>query len=161
MSFYFSKEGETQLCTPGQVSSDKADSLGVRFEFMKEGQHHWNKSADWSELSRIHNSCRILTPTKFHRWTEETGLGVKREKKYIIGNKTTCWVVYDSRLMYFQMFPSILSSWHFLFASGLKPASFGKVVGKRRKVLPESLNIIISLVLFWIFFENSYLDISI
>ena len=40
MSFYFSKEGETQLCTPGQVSSDKADSLGVRFEFMKEGQHH-------------------------------------------------------------------------------------------------------------------------
>ena len=40
MSYYFSKEGETQLCTPGQVSSDKADSLGVRFEFMKEGQHH-------------------------------------------------------------------------------------------------------------------------
>ena len=66
-----------------------------------------------------------------------------------------------ARLMYFQTFPSILSSWHFLFASGLKPASFGKVVGKRRKVLPESLNIIISLVLFWIFFENSYLDISI
>ena len=90
MSFYFSKEGETQLCTPGQVSSDKADSLGVRFEFMKEGQHHWNKSADWSELSRIHYSCRILTPTKFRRWTEETGLGVKREKKYFIGNKTTC-----------------------------------------------------------------------
>ena len=52
----------------------------------------------------------------------------------------------------FQTIPSILSSWHFLFASGLKPASFGKVVGKRRKVLPESLNIIISLVLFWIFF---------
>ena len=40
MSFYFSKDGETQLCTPSQVSSDKADSLGVRFEFMKEGQHH-------------------------------------------------------------------------------------------------------------------------
>ena len=31
---------KTQLCTLGQVFSDKADSLGVRFEFMKEGQNH-------------------------------------------------------------------------------------------------------------------------
>ena len=46
------------------VSSDKADSMGVRLEFMNEGQHHRN--ADWSELSRIHYPCRILTPTKFH-----------------------------------------------------------------------------------------------
>ena len=45
------------------VSSDKADSLGVRLEFMKEGQHHRNKTADWSELSRIHYPRRILTPT--------------------------------------------------------------------------------------------------
>ena len=63
------------------VSSDKADSLGVRLEFMKEGQHHRNKTADWSELSRIHYPSRILTPTKFRRLTEEAGLGVKREKK--------------------------------------------------------------------------------
>ena len=71
------------------VSSDKADSLGVRLEFMKEGQHHRNKTADWSELSRIHYPSRILTPTKFRRLTEEAGLGVKREKKYFIENKTT------------------------------------------------------------------------
>ena len=71
------------------VSSDKADSLGVRLEFMKEGQHHRNKTADWSELSRIHYPRRILTPTKFRRLTEEAGLGVKREKKYFIENKTT------------------------------------------------------------------------
>ena len=38
---------------------------------IKEEQHHRNKSADWSELFR-----RILTPTKFRRWTEEAGLGV-------------------------------------------------------------------------------------
>ena len=77
------------------VSSDKADSLGVRLEFMKEGQHHRNKTADWSELSRIHYPRRILTPTKFRRLTEEAGLGVKREKKYFIENKTTGWVVYE------------------------------------------------------------------
>ena len=46
------------------VSSDKAESLGVRLEFMKEGQHHRNKSADWSELSRIHYPRRVLTPTE-------------------------------------------------------------------------------------------------
>ena len=132
MSFYFSKEGETQLCTPGQVSSDKADSLGVRFEFMKEGQHHWNKSADWSELSRIHYSCRILTPTKFRRWTEETGLGVKREKKYIIGNKTTCWVVYDSsspwlwcpffsQILVLSIFFNFLSFWTIAYSYLAQP----------------------------------------
>ena len=69
------------------VSSDKADSMGVRLEFMNEGQHHRN--ADWSELSRIHYLRRILPPTKFRRLTEEAGLGVKREKKYFIENKTT------------------------------------------------------------------------
>ena len=63
------------------ISSDKADSLGVRLEFMKEGQHHRNKSADWSELSRIHYPRRILTPTKFRRWNKEAGQWVKREKK--------------------------------------------------------------------------------
>ena len=62
---------------------------------MKEGQHHRNKTADWSELSRIHYPSRILTPTKFRRLTEEAGLGVKREKKYFIENKTTGWVDLD------------------------------------------------------------------
>ena len=47
--------------------SDKADSLGVRLELMKEGQHHRNESADWSELLRSLYLCRILTPTKFRR----------------------------------------------------------------------------------------------
>ena len=56
--------------------SDKADSLGVRLELMKEGQHHRNESADWSELLRSLYLCRILTPTKFRRWKEETGQGV-------------------------------------------------------------------------------------
>ena len=51
------------------ISSDTADLFGIRLEFMKEGQHYRNKSADWSELSRIHYPRRILTPTKFRRWT--------------------------------------------------------------------------------------------
>ena len=41
-----------------------------------------------------------------------------------------------------ETIPSILSRFVFLIASGLKPASFGKLVGKRRKVLPESLNMV-------------------
>ena len=49
------------------LPSDKADSLGVRLELMKEGQHHRNESADWSELLRSLYLCRILTPTKFRR----------------------------------------------------------------------------------------------
>ena len=50
---------------------------------MKEGQHRRNKTADWSELSRIHYPSRILTPTKFRLLTEEVGLGVKQEKKFL------------------------------------------------------------------------------
>ena len=69
------------------VSSDKADSLGVRLEFMKEGQHHRNKTADWSELSRIHYPSRILTPTKFCRLTEEAGSESTRKFCYTVNWK--------------------------------------------------------------------------
>ena len=71
------------------VSSDKADSLGVRLEFTKEGLHHRNKTTGWSKLWRIHYPGRVLTPTKFRRLTEEAGLGVKRKENYFIENKTT------------------------------------------------------------------------
>ena len=56
--------------------SDKADSLGVRLDFMKERQHHRKEYADWSELLRSVYLCRILTSTKLFRWKEDTGLGV-------------------------------------------------------------------------------------
>ena len=56
--------GTCNIFSGWSLSSDRADSLGVRLVFMKEGQHHRNKSADWSELSRIHYPRRVLTPTE-------------------------------------------------------------------------------------------------
>ena len=72
--------------------------IGVRLEFMKEGQHRRNKTADWSELSRIHYPSRILTPTKFRLLTEEVGLRGKAREKNFARNKTTAWVDLDCRL---------------------------------------------------------------